>query len=292
MSIAECHSVDPLDPWKTWSISVKNTRRETPGVFTIDVAFNGPEVGERFFYKPGQFNMLYVPGVGEAAISISGHNPNGFLQHTIRAVGNVTETICSAPIGYSLGLRGPFGTSWPCATTLQPACNSKRDLVIVAGGIGLAPLRTLVRHVIQHREAYGKVAILIGARTPRDLLYTSELSDWQQHQISVEATVDRPLAGWRGHVGVVTLLMDRLSLGRPEETQVMTCGPEVMMRYVAVSAMQRGIPASHIWVTLERNMRCAIGLCGHCQLGPQIVCRDGPVFRYDAVSGWLRVQEL
>lgn len=292
MSIADVRSVDPLDPWKTWSIEVKHVRAETPGVFTIDVAFDDAEAGNRFVYQPGQFNMLYVPGVGEAALSISGQNPSGFLQHTVRAVGSVTQAICSSACGQSLGLRGPFGTSWPCDFNAQPGAGAKHDVVIAAGGIGLAPLRSLVRHVIEHRDAYGSVALLIGARTPEDLLYSPELSGWRQHEIMVETTVDRPHANWKGHVGVVTLLLDRLSIDNPHATQLMTCGPEVMMRYVASAAIQRGIPENNIWVTLERNMNCAIGLCGHCQLGPQFICRDGPVFRYDAVSAWLRVQEL
>ncbi len=292
MSLATSSSVDPLGPWKTWSITIKNIRCETPGVFTIEVAFDDAQAEKDYDYRPGQFNMLYMPGVGEAAISISGQTQSGYLQHTIRSVGNVTAAICSAGKGCSLGLRGPFGTSWPVGSDAMQGRNGKNDIIIAAGGIGLAPLRSLIRFAIAQRDAYRSVAVLIGARKPEDLLYAAELPDWRQHAITVEATVDRPQNGWKGHVGVVTLLLDRVAISNPESTQVMTCGPEVMMRYIAKSAMQRGIPEENIWVTLERNMNCAIGLCGHCQIGPKFVCRDGPVFRYDAVSAWLRVQEL
>ncbi len=310
---------DRHDPWQTWPVRVVRMRSEAPSVFTCELAFEQPRRIERlsgsqvpvsgpgavvadaaaensaasvYQFLPGQFNMLYVPGVGETAISIAGvsaNEPAGLL-HTIRAVGNVTRSIERGGLGMSLGLRGPFGTSWPLEE-LQ-AADEQRDVIVVAGGIGLAPLRSLVHHVAALRPAFGNVHVLVGARTPDDLIYENEFPDWQAAGIQLEVTVDRPAAKWQGNVGVVTLLLERLKLADASRTLVMTCGPEVMMRYVAKSAMARGIPGENIWVTLERNMNCAIGLCGHCQLGPAFICKDGPVFRYDRISPLMRVLEL
>ncbi|MEZ6133487.1 MAG: FAD/NAD(P)-binding protein [Pirellulaceae bacterium] len=279
-----------LDPWRMWSITVCRMQRESEGVFTIDVDFEDAEASQLYQFAPGQFNMLYVPGVGEAAISVASRTKQGLLQHTIRTVGNVTQAIESGGVGMSLGLRGPFGRPWPIdAIASTPGAS---DLVIIAGGIGLAPLRSLVEQVAVSRDRFGDVHILLGARTPADLLYAEQQSDWRAHHMFIDSTVDRGSPAWKGHIGVVTLLLERLAITRPMSTIVMTCGPEVMMRYVARSAIGRGIPESNIWVTMERNMNCAIGLCGHCQLGPQFICKDGPVFRFDEVKAWLGVQEL
>ncbi len=292
-----------LQPWHPSAVRIKRFQSQTPGVFTIDLGFEDPSLAREYRYAAGQFNMLYVPGVGEAAISIAGTTADGLLQHTIHRVGNVTQAIADGGVGMSLGLRGPFGTSWPIPAqaaisaqhTLaeqETAKGNQPDVTLVAGGIGLAPLRTVVHYLAQRREQYGTIHLLVGARTPQDLLYQDEYDDWVAQDIAVQTTVDRGQSNWQGKVGVVTLLLDRLRLANPQSSLVMTCGPEVMMRYVAKSALNRGIPDRNIWVTLERHMNCAIGLCGHCQLGPHIICRDGPVFRYDRVSSWLSVQEL
>ncbi len=278
------------DPWQTWGVTTKHMAVEAPSVFTIELAFTNPRVASEYRFEPGQFNMLYVPGVGEAAISISGQTTSKLLQHTIRGVGTVTQAIQRGGVGLHLGLRGPFGTSWPMAQPTPPA--APQDLIIAAGGIGLAPLKSMIASVIQHRQQYGQVSVLIGARTPADLLYQSEVDHWRQATIEVQLTVDRPVNNWLGQVGVVTLLLERLSIPRPATTRVFTCGPEVMMRYVAKSAESRGIPSENIWVTLERNMNCAVGLCGHCQLGPEFICKDGPVLSYDRVRRWLSVYDL
>lgn len=190
----------------------------------------------------------------------------------------------------SLGLRGPFGTSWPLP--LPADSSPPSDLVVAAGGIGIAPLCALLETVVRRRGEFGRVSLLMGARTASDLLFPTEHDRWSKAGIDVQLTVDRPDDQWSGQVGVVTLLLDRLAIPSPATTQVMTCGPEVMMRYVAHSALARGIPAQNIWVTLERHMNCAIGLCGHCQLGPEFICKDGPVFRYDRASAWLSVHDL
>jgi NAD(P)H-flavin reductase len=293
MSIAPETSatVHACDPWRTASVTIRRVRNETPSVFSYDLAFDDAEIAESYRFLPGQFNMLYVPGVGEAAISIADQASNsGTLQHTVRSTGAVTRAIELGGKGMSLGLRGPFGTNWPLPLMTDPA--AKRDVVIAAGGIGLAPLRSLVSHVARQRSLFGSVALIVGARSPADLLYFDDYDDWQAASIDVQFTVDRPSPGWKGNVGVVTLLLERLSLPKPQSTLVMTCGPEVMMRYVAKAATGRGIPDQNIWVTLERNMNCAIGLCGHCQLGPTFLCKDGPVFRFDRVREWLRVQDF
>ena len=279
-----------FDPWKTWSVTIRRVQRESAGVFTIELDFDNPEARQQYRYAPGQFNMLYVPGIGEAAISIAGKTTRGLLQHTIRAVGSVTQAIEFGGVGMSLGLRGPFGRPWPIDSISSATETS--DLIIVAGGIGLAPLRSLVNQVGLDRDKFGEVHVLLGARTPADLLYAEQQIVWQSQNIDIDATVDRHPPDWRGHTGVVTLLLERLAIPRPKSTVVMTCGPEVMMRYVARSAIGRGISESNIWVTMERNMNCAIGLCGHCQLGPKFICKEGPVFRFDEVRTWLGIQEL
>jgi NAD(P)H-flavin reductase len=294
-----------LDPWATRSVKIKSLRSEAPCVVSVELELgqdsnsrqgfrpSSPASAcdsEHYRFAPGQFNMLYVPGVGEAAISIAGQKSRYLLKHTLRSVGAVTEAIEAGGVGMSLGMRGPFGTSWPVDLLKQKAGCS--DVIIAAGGIGIAPLRALIEYVVQHRTEFGGVQVLVGSRTPEDLIYQAEYEDWRAAGIEVQTTVDRPTGTWRGQVGVITLLLDRLPIAFPESTLVLSCGPEVMMRYVAKSAIARGIGEQNIWVTLERNMNCAIGLCGHCQLGPEFVCKDGPVFRYDRVRPWLIVQEL
>ena len=279
------------EPWHTFPVTIRRVCAEAPNVMTYDFEFDNHADAQQYAFAPGQFNMLYVPGAGEAAISIAGRTSEGrFLKHTIRTVGVVTQAIAKGGVGMSLGLRGPFGTSWPVDFFSHPFL--KRDVIVVAGGIGLAPLRSLVLFLIQHREKVGSVRLLIGARSPEDVVYESELNEWSENGVEIHVTVDRPSLNWRGQVGVVTLLLGRIAIPSPQSTLVMTCGPEVMMRYVAKSAMDRKIPTENVWLTLERNMNCAIGLCGHCQLGPKFICKDGPVFRYDDVRDLLRVQHF
>lgn len=280
----------PSDPWKPRSAIVRRLTRETADVFTVDLDLGAASPEAPFRYQPGQFNMLYVPGVGESAISISGHTQQGWVRHTIRAVGGVTQSIGRATVGTCLGVRGPFGHPWPVQQLWQT--RPAPDVVVVAGGIGLAPLRALIHQLMAHRHELGRVHLLLGARTPQDLIFVDEFAAWREADLRLQISVDRGSPEWTGHIGVVTLLLERLELPAPESTWVMTCGPEVMMRYVAKSARERGILDTNMWVTLERNMNCAVGLCGHCQLGPHLLCRQGPVLRYDQVSAWLSVQGL
>lgn len=279
------------DPWKQIPVKVRRLTHETEVVKTYDLEFVDPRDAENYSFRPGQFNMLYLPGVGEAAISIA-DRCGDVLRHTIHTVGSVTSALQANGVGTHLGLRGPMGRSWPIELLLPSKEQEPVDVILVAGGIGLAPLRYLVRSMIEQRNRLGDIHLLIGARTATDLLYQAEYHDWREQGIDVQTTVDRASNVWGGQVGVVTLLLERLSIARPQSTLLLTCGPEVMMRYVARSALGRGLAASAIWLSLERNMNCAIGLCGHCQLGTEILCRDGPVFRFDRVHQLLGIQDL
>jgi NAD(P)H-flavin reductase len=253
------------------------------------------EQARRPDYAPGQFNMLYAFGVGEAAISIAGYTPGsrlsdspGTVMHTIRSVGKVTQALTELPVGARLGVRGPFGTPWPLDTAVG------HDLIVVGGGIGLAPLRPLVRAVLARRTRYGRVWILHGARTPRDLLFGHEHGRWASSPgVEVITTVDHADSSWEGSVGVVTRCIEQLGAQVvPARTLAMLCGPEVMIRFAARSLQQLGLSEERILVSLERGMACAVGWCGHCQLGPYFVCRDGPVFAYPAVAPWLAIREV
>ena len=238
--------------------------------------------------RPGQFMMLAVPGIGEVAISVSGDPAaaDGRLVHTIRAVGAVSTALHNARLGTLLGVRGPFGTCWDATSA------TGRDLVIVAGGVGLAPLRPLVLDVLRYRRRYGRVVLIVGARTPAEFLFRAELGGWAARaDLEVGLTIDQPAAGWDGGVGLVTEPLARLVLD-PDHTMAFLCGPEPMMRFCARILLDRGVPARDIRVSLERNMQCGAGLCGHCQLGPLLVCRDGPVVDYAVAGPLLTVREL
>ncbi len=240
--------------------------------------------GRPFPFRPGQFNMLSLPGVGEAAISLSSDPAApATITHTVRAVGSVTRRLVALRPGDRLGLRGPFGTPWPVDDF------QGQHILLVAGGIGLAPLRPVIYHILHHREHYGDVTLLYGARTPADLLYPDEYARWEEGGIRVMVTVDRADATWQGSVGVVPLLFYQMRLD-PRHTVVFTCGPEIMMRFVVYESMARRIPPDRLYLSLERNMKCGQGLCGHCQWGPFFVCRDGPVFRFDQIEPYFHVE--
>jgi NAD(P)H-flavin reductase len=232
----------------------------------------------------GQFNMIWAFGIGEAPISVAGHH-DGTLLHTIRAVGAVTESLCSLEPGDQVGVRGPFGVGWDLGRSLG------RDVLIVAGGLGLAPVRQLVVELLADREAYGRVTLLVGARSPDALLYRPELAEWRSRlDIEVEVTVDVAPPSWRGDVGVVTRLIDRAPFD-PGITTAYICGPEVMMRFAAESITNCGVDAAEIQLSLERNMHCGVGHCGHCQLGPIMVCKTGPVITWPDAEPLMRIRE-
>ncbi|MFP4635586.1 MAG: FAD/NAD(P)-binding protein [Nitriliruptoraceae bacterium] len=262
---------------------VSTVRHQTHDIVTVDVRPQQDPIS----FAPGQFDMVYVYGVGEAAISISSDPATpGLLSHTIRAVGWVTKALNDLQPGATIGIRGPYGRPWP----LEEATG--RDLVIVAGGIGLAPVRPAIVQALRERERFGRVVLLVGARSPRDLVFRDDLDRWEtDRSIDVHPTVDSAVRGWSGRVGVVTKLIPRVPFD-PENCVVLVCGPEVMMRFSAQSLLARGVPAERIHVTLERNMKCGVGTCGHCQLGPLFLCRDGPVFAWPQVADLMEVREL
>ncbi len=265
-------------------LKVSKFRRDTYDTFTI--ALNAAERGG-FFFEPGQFNMLYLPGVGEVPISISGDPARPmFLWHTIREVGSVTDKLGELRRGSELGVRGPYGTPWPVRDARG------RDVVLVAGGIGLAPLRPVVMHLLRKRRDFGRVVIAYGARSPQDVLYLKEIARWRaRFDFQVLVTVDRPDADWLGNAGVVTKLLERADFD-PGHAVAMLCGPEIMMRFAVRELIRLGMDPRDTWVSLERNMHCSVGTCGHCQLGRLFICKDGPVFRWNDVAELLAIREL
>ena len=288
-------SVQPLpmetasrNPWLAQPAMIDEIRPELPNVATYRLRLSDPVRAAAYRYQPGQFNMLYVPGCGEVAISLSGspESDGARMLHTIRVAGRVTEAISRLRTGDMLGVRGPFGAAWPLAE-----CKN-RDVIIIAGGIGLAPLRPLIYHLIHQRAEFARVVLLIGARSPDLMLFAEELEQWRAGGVDVRCTVDRANPSWSGSVGVVSLLLDQLGHFRPEHSILMTCGPEVMMHYSAISGLRRGMAKQSIWLSMERNMQCAVGLCGHCQLGPHFICKQGPVLRYDAIEPYLKVRDF
>lgn len=249
----------------------------TLSLVPIDDSIDDPE--------PGQFTMLYVFGVGEVPISVSGcPRQDGVLMHTVRAVGATSRALCRLGPGSAVGVRGPFGVGWDVSSA------EGSDVLIVAGGIGLAPLRPVIREVLAGRERFGHVAILIGARSPDELLYADEIARWRAlPDVHVEITVDAATHGWTGNVGLVTTLLERLPT-TPSLTTAFVCGPEVMMRVVARNIVDSGADAGKVRLSLERNFQCAVRQCGHCQLGPLFVCADGPVVSWTTAAGLLAVR--
>ena len=238
-------------------------------------------------FGPGQFTMLYAHGVGEIAVSVSGDPRDAdSLTHTIRDVGAVSRALHHRVPGDLVGVRGPYGVGWDLPTA------AGRNVVIVAGGVGLAPLRPLILDVLHHRESFGRVVLIAGARTPEDLLFRDELDKWRRSEVmEVHVTIDQPARSWSGSVGFVTEPLARLALD-PEATTAFLCGPEAMLRFSADLLLDAGVDAHDVRLSLERNMKCGIGWCGHCQLGPVLVCCDGPVVDYALAGPLLTVPEL
>lgn len=261
---------------------VAGRRRDTADTCTLRLE---PRNGRIAAPAPGQFTMLYAWGVGEVPISVSGLDADGRLVQTIRDVGAVTHKLCALDPGTTLGVRGPLGRGWP-VDDLAGA-----DVVVVAGGLGLAPLRLAVLALLADRRRFGKLVLLYGARTPADLLYRDEVDEWAENGFDVQVTVDAADAEWQGPVGVVGKLVARAGFD-PRNAATLMCGPEVMMRFTAVALAERGVAAERTYVSLERSMKCGIGQCGHCQIGPTLVCLDGPVYSWAEIARWLSVREL
>lgn len=279
ISVHPATAADWIEP-QPWLVT--SVRDEAPDVVTLGFTPPAP-----FRFEPGQFNMVSLPGIGEVPISISS-DPADDTQvlHTIRDVGLVTKALCGLRPGQRAGVRGPYGTSWPLAEAVGG------DLVIVAGGIGLPPLRPALYQALHDRDRFGRVTLLYGARTPADLLFPEELGTWQSaNGVDVQVTVDAAGREWTGSVGVVPALIPGAGLA-PESTTAFVVGPEVMMRFTIRALLAAGVTGGRIYLSMERNMQCAAALCGHCQFGPFLVCRDGPVFRYSDVARWLTIREL
>lgn len=282
---ADTNIVEPGNPILPALYQIRRFRRETEDTFTLEL--ESREDASKFTFAPGQFNMVYVFGVGEIPISISGDPTNSkIIVHTTRAVGTVTKAMNKLRRGDTLGVRGPYGTPWPVEEA------HGQDVVIVAGGIGLAPLRPALYQIIANRDQYGKVVLLYGTRTPTDILFREELEQWRSRfDLEVYVTVDRAMSGWKGNVGVVTNLISKAPFD-PQNSIAMICGPEIMMRFTTAELQKRGLNIDSIYVSMERNMKCGIGLCGHCQFGPSFVCKDGPVFNYSRVKALLLKWEI
>jgi NAD(P)H-flavin reductase len=263
---------------------VQRLERETHDTFSLQLAT--PSMPFEPF-RPGQFSMIYVPAVGELPISVSGDPDARYsLTYTVRSVGKATNKLVTRSVGDWVGVRGHYGHGWPV-----DAARGK-DIVIVAGGLGLAPLRPVFYHVFRYRAEFGRIVLAYGARSPRDILFRQELAGWKRNpDTQILTTVDYGGLNWRGNVGVVTKLLNRVRV-EPDKSVAFVCGPEVMMRFAALELETRGIAGENIWLSLERNMKCAVGLCGHCQFGPWFVCRDGPVFAYSKVRQWLTRHEI
>jgi NAD(P)H-flavin reductase len=274
--------VSAADPFVPQIYRVAGARRELADTVTLELT---PQDGPRPAFAPGQFNMLYAFGIGEAAISVSGARDSLAFVHTVRDVGAVSSAIAKLAAGAAVGLRGPFGTSWP----VEAAEGS--DVVILAGGLGLAPLRPAIYQVLTNRDRYRRVVILFGCRDPNEMLYRRELEQWRQRlDIDVEVTVDHARSDWHGNVGVVPALISRAAFD-PDKAFALVCGPEVMMRFAASALRAQGVAAERIYLSMERNMKCAIGLCGHCQFGSSFICKDGPVMRFDRIANILTMRE-
>lgn len=263
--------------------TIKKVKAETYDTFTFELS-NG---NGGLSFAPGQFNMLYVFGVGEIPISISGDpgKPETLI-HTTRAVGIVTKGMRRLQVGDTIGVRGPYGTSWPVKKAIG------NDVVIVTGGIGLAPLRPAMYDIMANREKFGNVVLLYGARSPEDILYLKEIKSWRARlDLNVHVTVDRAVGDWLGNVGVVTTMIPKAPFD-PHNTVALICGPEIMIRFTVLELIKRGVPEEKIFVSMERNMKCGIGFCGHCQFGQEFVCKDGPVFSYPEIKDLLDIREV
>jgi len=282
MSSSQACGNSENNPYLIHPATIVEKVQESDTIHTYRLRIDDEDTRRRYRFLAGQFNMMYLFGVGEVAISIvSDPDAPELLDHTVRAVGRVTRAMAGLKPGDVLGIRGPFGQGWP----LDEA--RRRDVVIVTGGLGCAPVMGAIDYIFRRRDQYGSVKILHGVKTPEDLLFRERFDSWRiQPDTEVLLSSDQPGKIWRHHVGVVTELFELVPID-PTNTIVLMCGPEIMMRLGVPILLRRGIPDAAVYVSLERHMECGIGLCGHCQMGPYFVCKDGPVMRYDRVALWL-----
>lgn len=253
--------------------------QEAPTLFTLRLRFTDPEVQNAYRFDPGQFNMVYLYGAGEVPISIvSDPTDERILDHTIRVVGRVTRGLSQLQAGARVGIRGPFGRGWPLPEAEQ------RDVVVVTGGLGCAPVVSVINYIMRRRERFGRLNIVQGVKHSADFIWRERYDEWRRAPATrVLIAADAGEVLWPWHVGPVTGLFDQLEFD-PARAMVMMCGPEGMMRVVVRHMVERGVAERDMWLSMERNMQCAIGYCGHCQYGGKFVCRDGPVFCYTDVK--------
>jgi sulfhydrogenase subunit gamma (sulfur reductase) len=276
----------PVSPLLPEPAEILEKRSFGSDLYAYRLRLIDPAARPRFDFQPGQFNMVYVPGVGEVAISISSDPDDEDLEHTIRIVGRVTRVIEGLGPGSVLGLRGPYGNGWP----LQQA--RFKDVLVVTGGLGCAPVSGAIDYMFRRRASFGRITILHGVKKPADLVHRSRFEAWRRESDArVLLTSDQPDRAWRDRTGVVTELFEEVEFD-PARTVVLMCGPEVMMRYAIKILRARGLADDRIHLSLERNMKCAVGWCGHCQLGPEFVCKDGPIFPLRRVARYLEVHGL
>lgn len=265
--------------WVPERVRVDAVERENEAVATIVLEPHGTALP-----SPGQFSMLYLFGKGEAPISVSAVLEDGRVAFTIKPVGHLTRALTALRPGDLVGVRGPFGHGWPEPPAEDP-------LVLLAGGIGLAPLRPVLRRRLA-ATGRGPVHLVYGARRPCERIFVPELESWATDpRARVHTTVDRPEPGWRGAVGFVTEALAGVAHDAARGA-VLVCGPPVMMRQTLLRLRSLGVDDARVYVSLERSMRCALGVCGHCQWGPAFLCRDGPVFRVDRFRPWLELREV
>lgn len=259
---------------------IKEIRAETVDVKTFKLQFIDPARQQSYRFAPGQYNMVGSPQIGEAPISLSSDPQNhSYFEHTIRAVGRVTSYIDKLSVGDVVTVRGPYGNPWPLEML------KSRDVIIMAGGTGIAPVKPVINYLVKNRALFKHVEILYGAKTQRDLVFASEFANWQKADITLRLTVDIGTQfEWPFCVGVVPMLIKQIEIN-PPETVVFISGPEIMMRFCLAELVQKGFKREHIFITLERHMECGVRMCGHCMLGPKYVCQDGPVFSYKDIEG-------
>ena len=277
--------VESGSPMRPALFRILDRQEEIPGCLTLRVEPESDEGDSGF--KPGQFYMAYVFGHGEVPISVSGNPASSKeLSFTVMEVGSVTRALCAAKLGTAIGLRGPFGSAWPVEKV------KGRNVIAMAGGLGLAPLRPALYHMLQNRNDYGDLTLLYGARQPQSILFQQQLDNWRaQAPINIDITVDAAEREWLGEVGIVTELLKGRSID-PAQTSALICGPEIMMRFSAYALLDLGVAAENIHISMERNMKCAVKMCGRCQYGPYFICHEGPVLSFDRVERLFKIREV
>ncbi len=267
-----------LNPYEPHEAIILERIQEAPNLFTLRLKFSDPKIQDNFKFEPGQFNMLYLYGVGEIAISIvSDPEDKHIIDHTIRVVGRVTKGMTNLKAGDRIGLRGPYGRGWPMIESKQ------KDIVVVTGGLGCAPVVSVINYIEQRREEFGRLNIVQGVKHTSDFIWKNRYDKWRElPDTKVLLAADVGEALWPWHVGPVTNLFDQLEYDQ-NNVAVMMCGPEGMMRVVCDHMLDNSVPASQLFLSMERNMQCAVGHCGHCQFGSKFICKDGPVYSFDKI---------